>query len=162
MLHCTFSCCYCCWLYKQFLVCHIVTSSLFLPDMSYIGYPFRCLDTLVYAQSEWLSQLLFSDLKEFEFYHSISFCSCNIYWMEGIKNPFVGVLHCTIRFLFVDQNTLFLALYRSNSGFIFLWLCHHSVTRWLAGNTVWWEIFVRPGSAFHFCVDNFHSSCCTS
>ena len=61
-------------------MCHIVTSSLFLPDMSYIGYPFRCLDTLVYAQSEWLSQLLFSDLKEFEFYHSISFCSCNIGW----------------------------------------------------------------------------------
>ena len=81
--------------------------------------------------------------------------------MEG-KNPFVDVLDCTMRFLFIDHNTWFLALYRSNTGFIFLWLCHHSVTRWLARNTVWWEIFIWPWSALHFCVDNFHSSCCTS
>ena len=141
-------------------MCHIVASSLFLSDMSYIGWPFRCLDTLVCAQSEWLSQLLFSDLREFQFYHFISFCSCNIGWR--VKNPFADVLDCTMRFLFIDHNTWFLAVYRSNTGFIFLWLCHHSVTRWLARNTVWWEIFVRPWSALHFCVDNFHSPCCTS
>ena len=70
------------------------------------------------AQSEWLSQLLFSDLREFQFYHFISFCSCNIGWR--VKNPFVDVLDCTMRFLFIDHNTWFLAVYRSNTGFIFL------------------------------------------
>ena len=119
-----------------------------------------CLDTLVYAQSEWFITIAVLRSKGI-WILSFYFILFLQYWMEG-KEAFVDVLHCTIRFLFIDQNTLFLALYRSNTGFIFLWLCHHSVTRWLARNTVWWEIFVRPGSALHFCVDNFHSSCCTS